>query len=182
MNTLEIFGLVGYTSLRANTSDCDRTDAENVVKVWCKKPGDSEIRQTYWNDSSSIRSAINLNGKIALAVHGYTMTYYESHGAMREWINVWSDAENITACAIDWGIWSRCAYYKMANEFVYYVSDFVGRFVDELRNEYEVPTENIILSGHSLGAIIVGAAGNQLVPKMKLCYGKHEKFNDTYRE
>lgn len=159
-------------SLRINTTACNRIDAENVVKIFCKKPDDANVRQTQWNDSSSVQEAIDLSGKIVIATHGYILGYNNDSGSLRELIHVWSDTQKVTACAIDYSFWSSCAYYKATSEHVFRVADFIARFVDQLRQNHNVPTENIILAGHSLGAVAIGAAANQLVPKMKLCYGE----------
>lgn len=112
-------------------------------------------------------------------VHGFLGNC--SDGWTTELMKVWSNAQGINACCVDWSYWSQCFYFKAANDYVYKVGAYLADVIGILLHTYGVQLAQIQLMGHSLGAHVIGTTGMYFPdPKVPICTGKTRKKHPKY--
>ncbi|KAJ2942632.1 hypothetical protein O0L34_g2100 [Tuta absoluta] len=114
------------------------------------------------NNSTDPRILENLrNGTVKIVTHGWESSGDRSAviGIKDAYLNT-EYSENYNVIAVDWGSIAESILYPIVAIQTSPVGVSVGSFIDELSKSYNISAANIHLIGHSLGAHVMGNAGD----------------------
>lgn len=126
-----------------------------------------------------MHAALNVQKPVAFAVHGFLATAKPDNGTMYELGMVWSEVNDTNVCIVDWSYWAYRNYFIDSMSSIYKVGQYLTDVIESLARNYGFEEDGFALSGHSLGAHIIGYVGNLLPWKPRICYGK---FNEIFNE
>ncbi|KAI5638838.1 lipase domain-containing protein [Phthorimaea operculella] len=113
------------------------------------------------NTSTDPRILENLrNNPVKIVTHGWESSGDRSAviGIKDAYLNT-SYSQNYNVIGVDWGSIAESILYPIVALRTTTVGNSVGSFIDALSDRYQIPAARIHLIGHSLGAHVMGNAG-----------------------
>ncbi|KAG8232977.1 hypothetical protein J437_LFUL012624 [Ladona fulva] len=146
-------------SIVASTRDVPPINPEEDVTFFLyTRRGSSQL---YVGNSTLLHeSTFNASLPTRLVTHGYRDTVESS--TVQDIKNMYLDVEDCNVVGIDWSGIADNIMYGTVKEQTKQIGPFVAKFIDFLVEETKMNLANVHLSGHSLGAHVMGLTGKSV--------------------
>lgn len=135
---------------------------------FCYSSNDDTFHHIDFYNRTSVNQ-LNTSCPLAFVVHGYFDGC--SSGWTEELLRVWTDAECVNVCCVDWSVWAECNYWKCTGDYVQLVGEHLAETILFSATAYGMRTKSLV--GHSLGAHVIGECGRNVNdPQVAECYCK----------